>query len=603
MKTIYASDGTDVSDLVTGMTIKASISGNLIGATVSLEMTLTLDSNRMSKADIALLKKSPYKYDGTHYYISEKPSRWTGEVQLVLYDKIGGKMSKRLHKSGAITATPAEIVDNYIKPYLSNNGILVGDETDAIKNAVSSITDKMTISKTTTARTALGWIAGIAGKNVVVINDQLTLRAIGQVTHDINYMYDYSLIEDKTINRVAYSTADDLTEAGSGVSVLYMDDETPLHTQSIITAIYNSYKGLTFTTCDNISAEAPSEQIYPGDFLSYDGHTMIVTSIDRTAGGGESMDNITASSSDLALDENDEQLSKKQEDKAKDTALKGSVDGLSNDMDGLKNDVSELKKGGSKAATADTAHALDTRTTATAPYKSCEIIVNSDADYLAGNMSKPVGLEIAEKNETTTTTISTITGGVDDLGTDRNGKKLTGYRTRLTLNDDDTTTNYPSFAVDYEDHVAGHGRHIMCVHPWPFAEYNGFRAKTGSLEEDEMSWGAIDIGIMTAQRIIVGQHTETGGDIGGPRYLAGIVEIGYNDGAVIKVSNFETLWEFKTPDGYNTEAPDAYEDGFLKFGDKGGTFTGGVWVYLDEEMTKKAYLRINGGLITGIFTK
>jgi hypothetical protein len=597
MKTLYASDGSDVSDLVTSMTIKASISGNLIGATVSREMTLTLDSNRMTNADIALLKKSPYKYDGTHYYISEKPSRWTGEVQLVLYDKIGGKMSKRLHKSGAITATPAEIVDNYIKPYLSSNGILVGDETDAIKNAVSSITDKMTISKTTTARTALGWIAGLVGKNVVVINDKITLRAIGQITHAINYMYDYSLIEDKTINRVAYSTADDLIEAGSGVSVLYMDDETPLHSQGIITAIYNKYKGLTFTTCDNISAEAPSEQIYPGDFISYDGHTMIITSIDRTAGGGESMDNITASSSDLELDENDEQLSKKAEDKAKDTALKDSIDGLSNDMDGLKNDVSDLKNASTKAKTADTAHALDTRTTTTAAHKSCEIIVNSDASYQAGKMSEPVGLQIAEQNGAETKTISTITGGVDDLGTDGNGKKLTGYRTRVTLNDDDTTTNYPSFAVDYGVNSGSRGTHMFVVRPWPFAEHNNFRW----LAEDDAAWGAITIGLMTAKKIIVGQQSET--QIDGVTYPAGIVEIGYNDGSVFHVSHFTTGSEFKTPDGYSTPAPDTYEDGFLKFGDKGGTYTGGVWVYLDEAMTKKAYLRINGGLITGIFTK
>lgn len=139
---------------------------------------------------------------------------------------------------------------------------------------------------------------------------------------------------------------------------------------------------------------------------------------------------------------------------------------------------------------------------------------------------------------------------------------------------------------------------MIVVHPWPFAENNDFR----HLAEDSDAWGAIDVGLVTAQKIIVGQQVECG-DTGGPTYPGGIVEIGYNDGAVINVSNFSTGSEFKTPSGYSTEAPDAYEDGFLKFGDKGGTYTGGVWVYLDEAMTKKAYLRINGGLITGIFTK
>lgn len=190
----YGGEVYDITDYVNEYASQYEASEQfLIGNAPAEEITLKIDTSQMNQATVLACRKAElYTIKNKSYYIYNAPTSWTGLVSLTLYDKMMHMNEKFLTASWSDYAF--RIIAGICERYgIRNNSNINGY-------------DRITASKSDTARQVIGKIAGMYGMNAFVTSgDVLTFRDIGRITNAMPFAYDYSIKETRSIGKVSWT--------------------------------------------------------------------------------------------------------------------------------------------------------------------------------------------------------------------------------------------------------------------------------------------------------------------------------------------------------------------------------------------------------------
>lgn len=190
----YGGEVYDITDYVNEYASQYEASEQfLIGNAPAEEITLKIDTSQMNQATVLACRKAElYTIKNKSYYIYNAPTSWTGLVSLTLYDKMM-KMNEKF-----LTASWSEYAFRIVSGICERYGIR--------NNSNINGYDRITASKSDTARQVIGKIAGMYGMNAFITSgDVLTFRDIGRTTNALPFAYDYSIKETRSIGKVSWT--------------------------------------------------------------------------------------------------------------------------------------------------------------------------------------------------------------------------------------------------------------------------------------------------------------------------------------------------------------------------------------------------------------
>lgn len=281
--------GIDLTDIIQEAAEKAELPENqLIGAAISRQLELKILLYEATDEQKAAIEAGAFEYNGNTYEVYAKPKHYDDTVKITAYDKMASASKKYRNPCVSGDYTASDIWFDIAEK--------MGIETDtsALGDAGSIVCKGKAKLGTHTMRDWIAWIAEAAGKNAIIINDELTLKGLANTAsltaEDATELTEANHI---TIDKVKKWQGDDLITAGDGDTALYLSTGNPLVEESQVTDIYGLYGGLDVYECSALKTWcSQTAGLNLGDLMEYNGKKYIITGYTRSHHGNTAEDSL-----------------------------------------------------------------------------------------------------------------------------------------------------------------------------------------------------------------------------------------------------------------------------------------------------------------------
>lgn len=282
METIRFKD-IDITNLVTSLSFQEEISNEyILGNAIATQANITVDNTDGLIKDIL---DYPFSINGKLYMAYEKPEKWTGKIELVLYDsmlKFSTYYSTGLVYPTTITEQLLEIQS------ITGVSICTSDlSAEVLKKSVNWYDDTKTI------REFIGYIAECDGKNAYIGNDnKLHFKQLCINTTNLEFCSNYELNELIDISCVLWNdgVTEPLSKGIDDKNTLMLNPENLDIKQEDVDRIYEMYKGLQFYSFKSFKTWEDSIDVT--DLFVYDSKKFIALSVKKTVNGADAKDTL-----------------------------------------------------------------------------------------------------------------------------------------------------------------------------------------------------------------------------------------------------------------------------------------------------------------------
>lgn len=281
--------GIDLTDIIQEAAEKAELPENqLIGAAISRQLELKILLYEATDEQKAAIEAGAFEYNGNTYEVYAQPKHYDDTIKITAYDKMASA-SKKYRNPGVSGDYTANDIWSDIADKMG-----VATDTSALGDAGSIVCKGKAKLGTHTMRDWIAWIAEAAGKNAIIINDELTLKGLSNTAsltaEDATELTEANHI---TIDKVKKWKGDDLITAGDGDTALYLSTGNPLVEESQVTNIYGLYGGLDVYECSALKTWcSQTAELNLGDVMAYNGKNYIITGYTRSHHGNTAEDSL-----------------------------------------------------------------------------------------------------------------------------------------------------------------------------------------------------------------------------------------------------------------------------------------------------------------------
>lgn len=281
--------GIDLTGIIQEASEKAELPENqLIGAAISRQLELKILLYEATAEQKAAIKAGVYKYNGNTYTVYSQPKHYDDTISITAYDRMASASKKYRDPGVSGDYTAREIWEDIA----SKMGVVT--DSSILGDAGSIVCKGKAKLGAHTMRDLLAWIAEAAGKNAIIINDQLTLKGLSKAAsltaEDATELTEANHI---TIDKVKKWKGDDLLSAGTGDTSLYLSTGNPLVGESQVTSIYGLYGGLDIYECSALKTWcSQTAELNLGDLMAYNGKAYIITGYTRSHHGNTAEDSL-----------------------------------------------------------------------------------------------------------------------------------------------------------------------------------------------------------------------------------------------------------------------------------------------------------------------
>lgn len=274
--------GQDIIGLVTSLSYQEEISNEyLLGNAIATQVNITINNKDGLIKDIL---DYPFSIDDKIYMAYEKPERYTGKMELVLYDNMLRFNAE--YQTGLVY--PTTITEQLLEiQSLTGVSICTTDlSSDVLKKEVNWYDSSGLI------REFIGFIAECDGKNAYIGKDnKVHFKKLGSNNYDLSYSNNYELIESVDISCVLWSNGvtEPLSKGIDDKNTLLLNSDNLYVSQDDVNRIYELYKGLKFYSFKSFKSLGFMEAT---DSFTYGDLKFIALNVKRTVNGGLARDSL-----------------------------------------------------------------------------------------------------------------------------------------------------------------------------------------------------------------------------------------------------------------------------------------------------------------------
>ena len=274
--------GQDITGLVTSLSYQEEISNEyLLGNAIATQVNITINNKDGLIKDIL---DYPFSIDDKIYMAYEKPERYTGKMELVLYDNMLRFNAE--YQTGLVY--PTTITEQLLEiQSLTGVSICTTDlSSDVLKKEVNWYDSSGLI------REFIGFIAECDGKNAYIGKDnKVHFKKLGSNNYDLSYSNNYELIESVDISCVLWSNGvtEPLSKGIDDKNTLLLNSDNLYVSQDDVNRIYELYKGLKFYSFKSFKSLGFMEAT---DSFTYGDLKFIALNVKRTVNGGLARDSL-----------------------------------------------------------------------------------------------------------------------------------------------------------------------------------------------------------------------------------------------------------------------------------------------------------------------